>query len=73
MKRIISFVHCGDCCNEIPAGESLQDYARYELGFSGDGFQVWCLRHDREVVHLNSDGFINDVDRPHVCYTCGTD
>ena len=73
MKEIISFVHCGDCCNEIPAGESLQDYARYELGFSGDGFQVWCLRHDREVVHLNSDGFINDLDRPHVCHTCEAD
>lgn len=51
-NRIERFMHCRKCLVELPEGQSPQDYARLAVGFTNNGVQVWCNRHDEEVVHL---------------------
>ena len=35
---------------------SLQDYSRLDIGFTSIGVQVWCRRHDVNVVHIDFAG-----------------
>ena len=37
-------------------GMSLADYQRLDVGFTEFGIQVWCRRHDVNVVHVNFGG-----------------
>lgn len=55
-NEIFSFTHCLKCLAEIPEGESPQSYSRLEVGFTLTGFQVWCLRHDCNVLHIDFEG-----------------
>ncbi|MEE4360731.1 MAG: hypothetical protein V2I63_04320 [Pseudomonadales bacterium] len=51
---------CAKCADEVldgRAGEcSMQEHARLDVGFTARGFQVWCRRHDVNVVHFDFDG-----------------
>jgi hypothetical protein len=55
-NSIVSFFHCGKCLREIPAGQSPRDWAQLEIGFTELGLQVWCKRHDVNVVHIDFEG-----------------
>ena len=55
-SKIHTFIHCALCCEEVPAGISMQEYAMEEVGFTTEGIQVWCLRHNANVCHLDFDG-----------------
>ena len=48
---------CSKCETEFLLGStdsrSLQDYSRLDIGFTGIGVQVWCRRHDANVVHID--------------------
>jgi len=39
--------------SEKPDGISPRDYAQYEVGFTVTGIQVWCKRHDCNIVHID--------------------
>ncbi|MEE8538559.1 MAG: hypothetical protein V3S54_01995 [Woeseiaceae bacterium] len=54
--KICTHIHCAMCCEEVPAGESMQDYNWREIGFTDKGIQVWCLRHNCNILHLDFDG-----------------
>lgn len=51
--------HCGKCIGEIKAGHpdtlghSPESYSRLSIGFTQLGLQVWCNRHDCNVVHID--------------------
>mgnify|MGYP001229352176 FL=1 len=51
---------CSKCETEFLLGStdsrSLQDYSRLDIGFTGIGVQVWCRRHDVNVVHIDFAG-----------------
>ena len=51
---------CSKCETEFLLGStdsrSLQDYSRLDIGFTSIGVQVWCRRHDANVVHIDSAG-----------------
>ena len=51
---------CSACSDEFMSGQtdsrSLQDYSRLDVGFSGRGVQVWCHRHNLNVVHIDFEG-----------------
>ena len=51
---------CSKCETEFLLGStdsrSLQDYSRLDIGFTSIGVQVWCRRHDANVVHINFAG-----------------
>lgn len=63
-EAIISYLHCKLCLREF-AGEPIRhalgqepattprDYARLNVGFTKLGLQVWCVRHDCNVAHID--------------------
>ena len=40
-------------------GESHKSYSRFEVGWTNQGFQVWCTRHNHNVMHIDFDDIIN--------------
>jgi hypothetical protein len=52
MLAIEAYVHCGQCLTELPNGVSPKDWARTQAGFTRNGFQVWCTRHNVNVDHV---------------------
>jgi hypothetical protein len=72
-NSIDTFVHCEHCYSELKnakteedfsligavAGESMMTYARFEVGWTNQGFQVWCTRHNHNVMHIDFDDIIN--------------
>lgn len=57
-KLIKLFFHCTQCIREMPAGTSPSDWDEnaYEMGWTDKGFQVWCKRHERNVIHVDFEG-----------------
>lgn len=51
---------CSKCETEFLLGStdsrSLQNYSRLDIGFTSIGVQVWCRRHDANVVHIDFAG-----------------
>lgn len=52
-NEIHSFFNCKECLDELPDGESPESYARLSCGWTPRGMQLWCVRHNRNVVHIN--------------------
>ena len=61
-RRILRFIHCAQCVREFPEvlrqGEcmSLADFQAIEVGYTDVGLQVWCKRHNRNIVHFDFEG-----------------
>lgn len=53
LNDIRLFMHCGQCLNERPADVSPRDWASLEVGFTEKGIQVWCKRHNINVLHVD--------------------
>ena len=53
---IRTFIHCGLCAKEKPKGVSLREWASLEVGWTKEGLQVWCKRHECNVVHIDFQG-----------------
>lgn len=47
------FLHCTKCLGTVPADESPETWARLNLAFTGNGFVLWCVRHDESVYEYN--------------------
>jgi hypothetical protein len=59
--RIGMYVHCRLCGNEVLTGKmrgkvSPADYARFAVGWTQQGLQVWCNRHNVNVLHIDFEG-----------------
>ncbi|MEW6304393.1 MAG: hypothetical protein AB1705_13025 [Verrucomicrobiota bacterium] len=50
------FFHCGLCMAEKPPHKSPREWAQLEVGFTRLGLQVWCKRHECNVVHVDFEG-----------------
>ncbi len=55
-NEMSAFLHCAKCLLEIPAGVSPREYSSLEVGWTKLGIQVWCKRHDVNVVHIDFQG-----------------
>jgi len=56
-ERVVeSFIHCAECLRTKPANISPREWAQLEVGFTREGLQVWCRRHDRNVLHIDFEG-----------------
>jgi len=65
-KEIRAFYHCGLCVMEfkklraenspLVANQSPGDYLRLEVGSTPIGLQVWCRRHDVNILHVDFEG-----------------
>ena len=68
---IVQFWHCGKCLDERPKGVSPQEYGQLEIGLTPMGLQVWCKRHDVNVLHITlSRDLLPEQQR---CACCGED
>lgn len=50
------YLHCGKCLKEIPEGTSPREYQKIQVGWTDRGIQVWCVRHDCNVIHIDFEG-----------------
>ena len=55
-SEIHQYIHCAECFNELPAGDSPKEYQMLEIGWTEKGLQVWCWRHGKNVLHLDFAG-----------------
>jgi hypothetical protein len=55
-SQIEAFMHCSKCMAELPAFESPMSYQRIQVGWTARGLQVWCVRHDCNVCHIDFEG-----------------
>jgi hypothetical protein len=55
-NEIRAFIHCNLCLEERPPDQSPMEWARLNVGTTPAGFQVWCVRHDANVVHIDFEG-----------------
>ena len=54
-SEIHTYMHCVKCLDELPAGESPKEYQWLEIGWTERGLQIWCSRHNENVLHLDLD------------------
>lgn len=61
-NECITYLHCGKCVDEWkthPEGagvNSPKDFARLNVGWTQTGLQVWCVRHEVNVCHIDFEG-----------------
>tara|TARA_B100000212_G_C27179116_1_gene449518 strand:+ start:395 stop:610 length:216 start_codon:yes stop_codon:yes gene_type:complete len=52
-NKIEMFIHCKKCVKERGEFISPRDYASLEFGYTKKGFQLWCVRHDENVLAID--------------------
>lgn len=52
-NKIEMFLHCALCFKEKPDSISPRDFARLEVGWTVEGIQVWCVRHECNILHVD--------------------
>jgi len=55
-NQIKMYMHCGKCLKEIPEGKSPKEWCHLQVGWTREGIQIWCTRHDCNVVHIDFEG-----------------
>lgn len=55
-NQIVLYGHCRDCIAELPEGVSPQQFVRLEVGMTRRGMQLWCQRHDQNVLNIDFEG-----------------
>ena len=55
-NEIRSFIHCKLCLDTLPADQSPREYTEVEVGFTTPGIQVWCRRHEVNIMHIDFEG-----------------
>ena len=55
-NEIVSYIHCGLCARELPEGIAPREWKDLEVGWTKLGLQVWCVRHDVNVIHIDFEG-----------------
>ena len=50
---ITAYFHCSQCLAECPSYMSAAEFARLAFGQTPYGVQVWCVRHNANVYHLD--------------------
>lgn len=54
--QIKHILECKRCVETCPHGTLLQDYLRVTIGLTPYGLQVWCVRHQANVIHVDFRG-----------------
>lgn len=56
-KSGLQFLHCRQCIDDIKSGKagtrSPAAYASLSVAFTEIGLQVWCERHQLNVIHID--------------------
>lgn len=60
-SEIGMFFHCKGCLGMRPDNLSPREWAALEVGWTEKGLQVWCVRCEKNVIHLDFMGQKVDV------------
>ena len=55
-NEMVMFLHCKKCLKKLPADQSPRDYASIEAGWTKSGLQLWCKRHEINIMHVDFEG-----------------
>jgi len=55
-NEIKLYMHCKKCLEELPPDFSPNDFQQIEAGWTKQGFQVWCKRHECNIIHMDFEG-----------------
>jgi hypothetical protein len=55
-NEIELYLHCQQCIDEKPKGISPMDWQKIQVGWTQLGLQVWCVRHDCNIMHIDFEG-----------------
>ena len=69
-QEIHTFFQCAACMREKPASQSPQNFMRLNVGLTSEGLQVWCVRHDINVVKLSPDALREMLGKGPQCACC---
>jgi hypothetical protein len=52
------YLHCKLCLREKPPGVSPESFqsGHLAIGYTKQGIQVWCKRHDCNIIHIDFAG-----------------
>lgn len=53
------YFHCAECLKEVPEGVAPKEYQKIQAGSTDRGVQVWCLRHDLNIIHIDFEGQVH--------------
>ena len=57
---IENHIVCNKCVeelsNEANPEINLKSYSKFEVGFTSSGLQIWCIRHNINICHVNFGG-----------------
>lgn len=56
-NKIKLYMHCGICITNIPPNTTPREWSAIEAGWTDIGFQVWCKRCEKNIIHLDFEGF----------------
>ncbi len=51
--NIVSFWHCKSCLYKRPESVSPREWAHFEFGATPQGYQLRCVRCDKNIIHLD--------------------
>jgi hypothetical protein len=54
--EIGAYFQCALCVQEKPPDQSPKEWARFNVGWTKLGLQVWCVRHECNVIHIDFEG-----------------
>lgn len=62
--EIRAYMHCALCLQEVQSNGDMapRDYARLSVGLTAVGIQVWCERHQSNVLHIDFEGTQHPAD-----------
>ena len=53
---IEAFLTCFRCLKDKPSDIALRDWTHFSVGFTELGLQVWCVRCNCNVIHIDFEG-----------------
>lgn len=61
-NEITGYIHCAKCLDDCPDEYSPRLWMDLEVGWTVNGFQVWCKRHDCNVLHVDFEGVVHPAE-----------
>lgn len=55
-NEIRDYLYCAKCDDSCPSTETLKNWQRLSIGLTSYGLQVWCDRHNVNVLHFDLSG-----------------
>ena len=75
LTEIFMHFHCRECNEEYSDGKygrnkSMEELARITVGRTKTGIQVWCVRHDRNIITFDLPPDHKLMTMPLKCEIC---